>query len=204
MNMNNIFSTYIDSPYFIKADLLALSRRFEIPDSTLNTIIQRAIKAKDIIQLKRNYYVVKLYYLENRSNIGYKYFLSNILLEPSYISIDTALQYYGLLSEATQNYYTSITTKVPRSYSNNCGIFEYKSIKPELFLGYKSVKFEIENDIFSFKIAEASKAIFDYVYYRTLKSKIEESDLLCILDDLRVNYELLSKIEYKKLIKFFK
>lgn len=199
-----LFTNYTNSPYFTKQDLLILADKFDVKETSLNTLIQRAIKSKDIIPLKRNYYVIKEFFAKNRNNLEYKFYLANILLKSSYISRETALQYYGILSEAALNYITSTTIKTTRKFENNSGIYEYRNIKPELFEGYKSIKFILEGTEYSFVIAEPYKAIFDYIYSRTNRKIIPKEQLLEILDELRINYEELNKTQLKKLIIAFK
>ncbi|MBU0976094.1 MAG: hypothetical protein ABIA11_03970 [Patescibacteria group bacterium] len=204
MRRKTLFTNFVNVPYFTKQDLFILADKFHISETSLNTLIQRAIKSKTIIPLKRNYYVTKEFFIDNRNRLEYKFYLANILLKPSYISRETALQYYGLLSEANLNYYTSTTSKLPRKFGNSLGTFEYRNIKSELLEGYKNIKFSIDNKDYSYVIAEPYKAIFDYIYYRTNKKNIPESKLLKILDELRVSYGELEQIQVNKLINSFK
>lgn len=204
MKTNTIFTNFVNKPYFTKHDLAIIADKFNISETSLNTTIQRAIKSGTIIPLKRNYYITKEYYFENRNKLEYKFYLANTLLKSSYVSRETALQYYGLLSEANLNYYTSTTTKIPREFENSLGIFEYRNIKGENFNGYRNVKFSIYNDEYSFFIAEPYKAIFDYLYYRINRRSIREEELFGILDDLRINYHDLEKDQLDKLINSFK
>ena len=204
MKRKTVYTNFIDVPYFSKQDLLVLADKFSILESSLNTLIQRAIKSKDIIPLKRNYYVHREFFLKNRDKLEYKLYLANVLLKSSYISRETALQYYGLLSEASLNYYTSTTIKTPRIFTNSLGTYEYRNIKPDLFDGYKSIKFELGENEYSYEIAEPYKAIFDYIYYRTNKKSISKDSLLQILEELRINFHDLNKAQLDKLIKSFK
>ncbi len=204
MRRKTVFTNFIDVPYFTKQDLLVLADKFSILESSLNTLIQRAIKRKDIIPLKRNYYVHKDFFSKNRDKLEYKFYLANALLKSSYISRGTALQYYGLLSEVSLDYYTSTTVKLPRRFSNALGIYEYRNIKPDLFDGYKSIKFVLDENEYSYVIAEPYKAIFDYIYYRTNKKSISEDLLMQVLEELRINFHDLNKTQLDKLIKSFK
>lgn len=203
MTRKTIFLNFINSPYFTKQNLSVLVDRFSIPETSLNTFIQRSLKDKTIISLKRNYYVTKEFTTKNISNLAYKYYLANILIKPSYLSRETALQHYGLLSESVSNYYTSITSRTTRKFTNLFGIYEYKSIKPNAFTGFKSVKFTIDNQEYSYTIAEPYKAIYDYIYYRTKRSNISKDELFSTLDELRINYQLLPKVQIDKLLQLF-
>jgi predicted transcriptional regulator of viral defense system len=204
MKRKTLFTNFINTPYFTKQDLLVLADKFDISETSINTLIQRSIKSKEIVSLKRNYYINKEFFLNNKDRLEYKFFVANTLIKSSYISRETALQYYGLLSEASLNYFTSTTIKLPRKFENSLGIFEYRNIKSELFNEYKSIKFSINGNDYSYLIAEPYKAVFDYIYYRTNKRRIPEGSLMLVLSELRINYHDLEKNQLDKLINSFK
>ena len=204
MKNKNIFTNFSHLPYFTKQDLVIFAEHLSISDTTLDTLIQRAIKSKEIFALKRNYYVTKDFFSKHSNRIEYKYYLANILLKPSYITGETALQHYGLLSEAVMNYYTSISHKTTRNFKDFIGIFEYKMIKLEFFNGFKFVKFSLDEEEYSYAIAKPYKAIYDYLYYKTRLKNLNKEELFAILDDLRINYEDLPKSEIKQLVNMFK
>ncbi|MEI6887075.1 MAG: hypothetical protein WCK31_02445, partial [bacterium] len=199
-----IFTSFLDRPYFVKQSLVMEADHFSISKTSLNTLIQRSIKDKTIIPLKRNYYVTGKFFMENRGNTEYRFFLANLLLGPSYISRESALQCYGLLTESVANYYTSTSIKTRRKFRNRLGIFEYFSIKKDLFNGYNIEKFKLGEYEYTYAIAEPSKAIYDYLYYRTKKRKISKSNLFLMLDEYRINYTELSNAELNRLIRLFK
>lgn len=204
MKNKRIFTNFKNLPYFTKQDLITFSEHFGIPRTSLNTLIQRAIKAKEILPLKNNYYVTSDFFSKHSSRVEYKYYLANVLLKSSYISRETALQHYGLLSEAVMNYYTCVSHKTTRNLQNLLGIFEYKTIKLDLFKGFNIVKFYLEDEEYSYAIAKPYKAIYDYIYYKTKTKKLSKEKLFAILDDLRIDYEDLPNFEIQKLIKMFK
>jgi predicted transcriptional regulator of viral defense system len=204
MRGKTLFTNFVSTPYFTKQDLLVLGDKFSIPETSINTLIQRSIKSREIISLKRGLYVTKDFFLKNQNNLEYKFFIANILIKSSYISRESAMQYYGLLSEATLNYFTSTTIKLTRKFRNSLGIFEYRNIKDESFSGYKDVKFLIDGNEYSYLIAEPYKAIFDYLYYRTSKRIIPTDRLMLVLDELRINYHDLETDQLQKLINAFK
>lgn len=103
-------------------------------------------------------------------------FISNSLYKPSYISLEYALSYYGLIPE-TVFLYTCISTRKTKSIESTIGNFHYHKIKNSLFFGYTL----IEKNNISFKIAEPEKALLDFLY---LRSDIQnENDLF----ELRIN-----------------
>jgi len=87
------------------------------------------------------------------------YNIANKIYRPSYISLNSALSFYGFIPEAV--FLTiSITTLKTNTFNNKLGDFVYKSIKNKAFFGYKIVN--IQNT--KFNIADPEKAILDYLY----------------------------------------
>jgi predicted transcriptional regulator of viral defense system len=85
--------------------------------------------------------------------------LANKLYAPSYISGYWAMGYYGLIPEKVVTF-TSVTSRVTRSFSNSFGEFKYQSIKKTAFFGYRPVKIGDRKVV----IAEPEKALLDMFY----------------------------------------
>ena len=160
MRRESFFSSYLEFPYFTKEVLRAAAEQFKIPESTFNSFISRGLKNGEIIHLKRNYYVTRTFFDKHRTDSSYHFFLANELLKPSYVSLEAALQYYGLFAEAVNYTITSVTTKLRRQFRNRTGIYSYRSLGGAFFTDFKTIK---EN--FEFVIAQPHKAVFDYLYY---------------------------------------
>lgn len=195
MRRKELFSNFAGSPFFTKQALKIAVGKFDIGSNTLNTNIQRGVKKKEIYKLKNGLYVHREFYRANQDNIGYIFYLSNILLPNSYVSRESALQYYGLLSEGAYRVITAVTTKIPRKFSNKLGIFDYRNIKQELYKAYALTK----KRGFEFFIAEPHKAIFDYLYYRSPLSDLKSKGLEDVLEEFRIDYENLPEEEFNKL-----
>lgn len=110
--------------------------------------------------------------------------LANKLREPSYISLEYALNFYGLIPE-TVFMFTSITTKKTASFETVIGSFSYQSVKKSLFFGYVLLGQEKSK----YKLAEPEKAILDFLY---LRSDIINGD---DIENLRINADI-----YRELI----
>ncbi len=122
------------------------------------------------------------------------FFIANKIYHPSYISLETSLSYYNLIPE-TVYHLTSVTTKKTSTFNSKYGKFLYKKISIDLFWGYTL----IQNDNFTFKIAEPEKAILDYFYFHS-----ELSDLNRI-SEMRLNVNQIKEIiSFKKLNKYLK
>ncbi|MFH1282178.1 MAG: hypothetical protein ABII27_00760 [bacterium] len=87
-------------------------------------------------------------------------YLANQLYSPSYISLEYALNFYGLIPERV-NDVTSITTRKTLSFSNNTGNFSYRHVNPSVYRGFTSVN---DKQGLSFLIADPEKALMDFCY----------------------------------------
>ncbi len=134
-------------------------------------------------------------------NIFLKELISNNLLEnPSYVSLDYALSYYGLIPE-TVHEITAITTKRTKVFKTDFGVFSYKQIKKELFaLGIKTENSQNGN----FMIAGKEKALCDKIYFTKgvkLTSKKTMTDFL--ENDLRIDIDNLSDFNIEIISKYY-
>lgn len=120
-----------------------------------------------LIPLKRGIYVLSKDLRKQPLSFG---FVSNILVSPSYLSLEYALSYYDLIPEKV-TVYTAITPKKTAMFRNPLGNFEYHSIKEELFFGFTK-KTDNNQDYF---IAYPEKAILDFLYFHQY-IKGEESE----------------------------
>jgi len=119
--------------------------------------------------------------------------IANKLYEPSYVSLETALSYYSIIPEVSMGV-TSVTTKPTRRFKNKHGLFIYRTVKPEIFTGYYVEK----QGNFTILIAEAEKALVDYLYFKTYRLK------KIVLKDERLDKILIAKLNKKKINKYAK
>jgi predicted transcriptional regulator of viral defense system len=136
-------------------------------------------KAGYIKKITRGFYVFADKFL-NEDEIC---FVANKLREPSYVSMEYALNHYGLIPEAVFTF-TSITTKKTASFETSVGNFSYQSVKKPLFFGYVLTGIEKSK----YKIAEPEKALLDFLYLR--RDLISENDI----EDLRINADIYKEI----------
>lgn len=190
---NSFFSTFLEHPYFTNNQLKGLAQKFSMPQGTLNSYVYKSLRDGHIISLKRNYYVSRPFYEKHKTDTSYLFFLANILLQPSYVSLEAALQYYGLFAEAV-NVVTSVTAKLPRRFTNRTGKYFYRKINEKFFSGFTTVK-----EKFEFNIALPHKAVFDYLYFYT--NRFTQNVHRDILEELRIDTTNLSSDEKKNLKK---
>ena len=85
--------------------------------------------------------------------------IANHLYTPSYISMSTALRYYGLIPEAVY-VHQSMTVKHSRNFQTPVGSYDYKYISREAFsIGVRSM----HKGDYAFLIASPEKALCDLI-----------------------------------------
>ena len=153
-----------------------------------------AFDFKNLINWQRKDYVKKIrnswYRLtENALTEDTLFFISNQMYAPSYISLETALSYYGFIPEGVFKI-TAITTLKTKNFTSPLGIFGYQNLKPKLFFGYQLITF----NNFRFKMAEPEKALLDYLY---LHPEISSEDHF---EGLRLNtFEIKQQVNFDTL-----
>lgn len=121
-------------------------------------LLHRYKKKGFILQVKRGLYVFP-------DALPPDVYVANKLYSPSYLSLEFALSYHGVIPETVYEI-TSVTTKATRRFEALGKSFSYRKIKKEAFTGYTIQK---QNGV-SFYIADAEKAFVDANYLR-LKNK---------------------------------
>jgi len=88
-------------------------------------------------------------------------YIANKLYEPSYVSLEFALSYHGVIPETVYEI-TSVTTKATRRFETLNKVYSYKKINRRAFTGYSIQK----QKGLGFAIADPEKAFVDFTYLR--------------------------------------
>jgi predicted transcriptional regulator of viral defense system len=118
-------------------------------------------------------------------------FIANNIYTPSYVSLEYALYYYGLIPE-TVHEITSVSTAKTNTFKNHYGSFSYSTVKKELFCGFDSSK---SADGMPVLIACPEKAVLDFIYLRFCRRKYE-SDIYVFIKKNRL--QRLKTLDRKK------
>ena len=141
-----------------------------------------------ILKLRNNWYC----FTDLDFDESFLFYAANKIYSPSYISLESALYYYGFIPEASFSI-SSISTLKTERFSNDLGNFVYSSIKRECFFGYEL----IIHDNITVKMAGMEKAILDFLYMRKDIKSFED------IKSLRLNSLLINeKIDKEKLIDY--
>lgn len=147
-------------PYFSLDDLSPLEK----DKLYLTVLFSRYVKTRKLLRVKKGLYVASEYIetLEKENRISsYTEFLSNILYQPSYLSLEYVLYEHNILTEIPVHF-TLVTQRKTASFTNHFGSFIYHKVKEPLFTGFTIRR---ENEFF-IKKATKAKALFDYLYLR--------------------------------------
>jgi predicted transcriptional regulator of viral defense system len=99
---------------------------------------------------------------------------------PSYVSLESALSFYGLIPESVFTI-TSVSILKTRTFETPIGRFDYRNLKKDLFFG---ARLERAGN-YAYKIADPVKALLDLLYLRTdIRNKNH-------LEGLRLNLQAL-------------
>lgn len=145
----------------------------------INSQVSRWVERGKLIRLRRELFV----FPETRID---ELVLANLVYRPSYVSLESALDYYGIIPDVAMNV-TNVSPTTTKTVKTSRGTFMYSKIARNLYFGWKTVK-DSDSEC-SFSIAEPEKAVLDYVYIRRIRD----------LADQRID---LSAIDRKKLVKY--
>lgn len=176
---------------FVTPEILATT----LGTTNINTIYKtlNRLEANGIL---KSYDKGKYVFLESEAS---DFEIANFIVQPSYISFESALSFHGILSQFPYSI-TSATTERSKKVEVDNKTFEYTKIDNRLFTGYVKEG--------SFLIASKEKALFDYLYLasRGLRSTdVSEWDLEEIDHGMYKTYcDMIKFIPVKKLSKKLK
>lgn len=133
--------------------LLDVLRNYSRPRDKITDLIRKGI----IIRVKKGLYVLGDRF---RTRPFSKELLANLIFGPSYISLEYALQYYGMIPERVEAV-TSVTTGRSRRFMTPLGLFIYRNIPlPAFHYGMNRIEY---NDTTAFLMAIPEKALCDKI-----------------------------------------
>ena len=133
------------------------------------------IKRGLLIRLRQGFYT----FPEYRSKPDFSLYFANRIYRPSYVSLHTALAFYGIIPEAVVQI-TSVTSLKTANFNNSFGEFSYKSVSEELMFGYDMKPL---TDGRTLQLAKPEKAILDLLYLYPFYNTTNELEELRLDDD---------------------
>ena len=153
MNYESLLHKLGGQGFFDLASVVQLS---EERRETIQMQLYRWCRNGKLISLRRGMYAFPEPYVARPVNPAE---LANHLYKPSYLSTHWALGYYGLIPERVVAY-TSVSSRVTKSFENPFGVFTYRHLKPPAFFGYAPVRIDGRRVL----LAEPEKALLDLWY----------------------------------------
>ncbi len=153
-----------------------------------------------LLKLRNQYYA----FPEFRQEPDSARYVANRIYMPSYISLHSALCFYGMIPEEVVQL-TSVTTLKTAKFENAFGTFHYQNVKNSLYFGFEVLTMR---DGHTFLLATPEKALLDllylYPFYKTVQDmeelRLDEYFMQEELDTERLS-EYLSRFGKKALAK---
>ncbi|MBW8333042.1 MAG: hypothetical protein K0M40_13545 [Prolixibacteraceae bacterium] len=130
-----------------------------------------------LLRLRQGYYT----FPEYKGKPNFALYFANRIYRPSYVSLHTALAFYGMIPEAVVQI-TSVTSLKTLSFTNDFGEYGYKSVKQDLMFGYDLKPIA---DGRTFQLARPEKALLDLLYLYPFYNTGQE------LEDLRLDEDFM-------------
>lgn len=175
--------------------LLEALKEYAKPRAKITALLRKG----EIIRVKKGLYI---FGDDFRKKPIFKEVLANLIYGPSYVSLEYALHYYGLIPEAVTTI-TSVTIGRSRKFRTPVGVFSYQKIPISAYsLGFN--KIEMSEGI-SFLMAEPEKALADKIKNDWGTSLRSQKDMeYYLLKDLRIDESTLFKLDPRKVEEFSK
>ena len=150
-----------------------LARALGITGDSARVAASRYVRQGLLVRVKRNLYMLR----ETWDACGReeKFVIANMGQVPSYISLTTAMDYYGITTQMQQDFFESVTLFRTKTIQVNRTVFTYTKMAEPLYSGFIREK--------GFFIASPEKALLDAFYlmsygrYRADLSAIDASRL---------------------------
>jgi predicted transcriptional regulator of viral defense system len=146
--------------------------------------VKRSIASGEIMHVRRGLYCLAPKYRKNSMNL---YALAQHIYGPSYISLESALSWYGWIPEAV-HIITSASLKKSKEFKTPLGIFSYDRIPQKVL--YSQVKRLTDESKNVFLMANPLKALADYVYVR----KKDWTGIEPVVSSLRIEPEQFEQV----------
>lgn len=181
MDFDTLLDLVGDDPVFRSSLLLA----GDVDPKSIRLQLTRWVKSGRIHQLRRGLYSIAPPY---RKTQPHPFLVANHLQRASYVSLQSALAYHGLIPE-TVNITTSVSTGRPERLETPLGIFEFRHLKTELLFGYQMADLGGQSAL----VATPGKALLDLIYFQPGGDSIAYLHELRLQNTDRLDLELIKK-----------
>ncbi|MBX9771983.1 MAG: hypothetical protein K2X29_11455 [Candidatus Obscuribacterales bacterium] len=160
--------------------------------------INELLKSGVILRVKKGLYVFGPDY--NRTPVS-KEVLANLIYGPSYISLEYALAFHGLIPERVETV-TSVTPKRDKEFDTPLGRFSYRYLSGDRYAcGIERVQIDRNNFVL---MASPEKALCDYLTLNKFTEKYSPGIKEFLEADLRIDNESWTRLNPQTLLKLNK
>jgi len=151
--------------------------------------LARLVKKGDLLRLKNGFFLIREKIQEDPAPFEQ---IANLLYGPSYISLEWALSYYGMIPEGVY-VVTSVTVNQSKRFSPPIGAFDYRYLNHSRYaVGID----QQENSAGRYLIARPEKALADVVHFKA--KTLNKKDLLIdLIEGRRIEEETLKTLDKK-------
>lgn len=155
MEFNRLLELLEDLPVFDSSLLLA----GDVTQENVRLQLTRWTKSGKLYQLRREVYALAPPYQKVKPH---PFLVANLLQRASYVSLQSALAFHGMIPETVQ-ITTSVTAGRPGRRNTPLGVFEYRHIQSELLRGYRMIELDMVPGQQAL-VATPEKALLDLIY----------------------------------------
>ena len=132
-----------------------------------------------LVKLRNQYYA----FPEYRQVPDFSRYVANRIYAPSYISLHSAMSFYGMIPEEVVQL-TSVTTLKTARFENVFGTFHYQNVKTPLFFGYENKTMQSGRGLL---FATPEKALLDLLYLNPYYKTEQDMEELRLDEDYMQN-----------------
>lgn len=144
------------------------------PDFDRNNLTRWCQKGL-LVKLRNEYYA----FPEYKQVPDFARYVANCIYAPSYISLQSALSFYGIIPEEVFTF-TSVTTLKTAKFENDFGTYTYQNVKIPLFFGYMPKMMQNQRALL---FATPEKALLDLLYLYPFYQSEDDMEQLRLDED---------------------
>jgi predicted transcriptional regulator of viral defense system len=173
--------------------LLGLLKSYKRPYDKIVSLVDHGY----LVQLRRGLYITTSLV---KSTMPEPFLISNHLLGPSYVSIDSALFHWGLIPERVYEV-TAVTNKLSKKFKTPLGIFSYTHIPlPYYSFGIEQLALTESQTVM---IASPEKALSDKIITTAgIQLRSSKQVLTYLEEELRIEKESLRNLNTREMVKW--
>ena len=173
--------------------LLGLLKSYKRPYDKIVSLVEHGY----LVQLRRGLYMTTS---QVKSTMPEPFLISNHLLGPSYVSIDSALFHWGLIPERVYEV-TAVSNKLSKKFKTPLGIFSYTHIPlPYYSFGIEQLALTETQTVM---IASPEKALSDKIITTAgIQLRSSKQALTYLEEELRIEKESLRNLNTREMVKW--